>query len=222
MIHAAIFDVDGTLVDTVDMHAAAWQRAFRDFGKDFEYDAIRSQIGKGGDQFLPMFLNEKELKEFGEAVEKRRGEIYEKEFLPTVRAFPKVRELFERIRGDGVEIALASSAPDEELEVYKKVTGIADLIAAAASADDAERSKPEPDIFAAALESLGSPDPATCVVVGDTPYDAIAARRAGIRCIGLLSGGFPRESLTESGCIQIYRDTADLLESYDRSAIAAL
>lgn len=220
MIKAVIFDVDGTLVDTVDMHAHAWQQAFRDLGKEFEFEPIRSQIGKGTDQLLPVFLSETEMDEIGEKIADRRGEIFKKEYLPKAQAFPQVRELFERIRQDGLKIVLASSAPEDELKHYKKLANITDLIEGATSADDAEESKPEPDIFAAALKDLGGIEPKDCLVIGDTPYDAIAAGKLGLRCIGLLSGGFPEDSLTANGCIEIYWDPADLLSRYESSALA--
>jgi HAD superfamily hydrolase (TIGR01549 family) len=218
-VKAVIFDVDGTLVDTVDMHADAWQRALREFGKQVRFEDVRGQIGKGSDKLMPVFLSEAELEEIGEQLEKRRGEIYKSEHLPRVKAFPKVRELFERILNDGLRVALASSAPEDELKHYKEVADIADLIDAATSADDAEESKPEPDIFAAAVKSLKGVRAEDCVVVGDTPYDVIAARKIGIRAIGVLSGGFPESSLRDEGAVEIYEDPADLLGNYERSLI---
>lgn len=220
MIEAVVVDVDGTLVDTVDMHAEAWQRAFKEFGKELEFQTVREQIGKGGDQLMPEFLSEKELEEFGEKLEKRRTEIFDNEYLPNSKAFPMVRELVERIKKDGKKVVLASSATEKELEFFKKVMNIADLLEAATSADDAEESKPEPDIFEAALRKIGSPDASRCVVVGDTPYDAIAAGKINLRTIGVLSGGFPEQSLKDAGCVEIYLDPADLLARYDESAIA--
>jgi HAD superfamily hydrolase (TIGR01549 family) len=221
MIEAVIFDVDGTLVDTVDMHAKAWQRAFKEFGKKLEFQAVRDQIGKGGDQLMPEFLSEKELEEYGKKLEKRRTEIFDNEYLPKTTPFPKVRELFERIKKDGKKIVLASSATEKELEFFKKVINIADLLEAATSADDADASKPEPDIFEAALKKIGNPDVGRCIVVGDTPYDAIAAGKINLRTIGVLSGGFPERSLTNAGCIEIYKNPADLLARYDESAIGS-
>jgi HAD superfamily hydrolase (TIGR01509 family) len=220
MIEAVIFDVDGTLVDTVDMHAEAWQRAFKEFGKDLEFQAVREQIGKGGDQLMPEFLTEEEMSDFSEKLEKRRTEIFDNEYLPKTKPFPKVRELCERIKKDGKKIVLASSATEKELEFFKKTMNIADLLEAATSSDDAEESKPEPDIFEAALKKIGNPDVSKCVVVGDTPYDAIAAGKINLRTIGVLSGGFPEQSLTDAGCVEIYKDPADLLARYDESAIA--
>jgi HAD superfamily hydrolase (TIGR01549 family) len=219
MIEAVIFDVDGTLVDTVDMHAEAWQRAFREFGKDLEFQTVRQQIGKGGDQLMPEFLSEKEMDDFSERLEKRRTEIFDTEYLPKTKPFPKVRELCERIKADGLKIVLASSATEKELEFFKKALNIADLLEAATSSDDAEESKPEPDIFEAALKKIGSPDASKCVVVGDTPYDAIAAGKIKLKTIGVLSGGFPEKTLTDAGCVEIYKDPADLLTRYDESVI---
>src|SRR5947209_13508515 len=110
LIEAVIFDIDGTLVDSVDLHARAWQEAFARFGKQIPYERVRYQIGKGGDQLMPVFLSKEELEEFGEELEKYRGELFKREYLPRVRAFPRVRELFERIQRDGKRIALASSS----------------------------------------------------------------------------------------------------------------
>ncbi len=214
MSEAVIFDVDGTLVDTVDLHAKAWQEAFRDFGHEVGFQEVRSQIGKGGDQLMPVFLSRDELEQKGEALEEHRGKILRERYLPRVTAFPQVRELFERLRRDGKRIALASSAKEDELEVYKKVARIEDLIQTETSSDDAEKSKPHPDIFEAAMKRLGDLRPEDVIVVGDAPYDAEAAGKAGLRTIGLLCGGFPEEELRKAGCIAIYKDPADLLARY--------
>jgi HAD superfamily hydrolase (TIGR01549 family) len=220
VIKAAIFDVDGTLVDSVDLHARAWQEAFAHFGKHFDFERVRSQIGKGGDQLMPVFLSREELDEFGEELEKYRGELFKREYLPRVKGFPAVRELFRRVRDEGLQIALASSAKGDELKAYKKLADIEDLVEEETSSDDAEKSKPHPDIFEAALEKLEDVRPAEAVVVGDTPYDAEAAGKAGLQTIGLLSGGFPEEDLRAAGCVSIYRDAADLLANYDTSPLA--
>ena len=218
-VRAVIFDVDGTLVDTVDMHADAWRRALSDFGKEVPFEDVRAQIGKGTDQLMPVFLSEAEIRDIGEKVAGRRGEIFKNEHLPRAQAFPMVRELIERVLDDGMKVALASSAPEDELEHYKKLTGVAELIDAATSADDAEESKPEPDIFAAAVRRLKGVRAEDCVVVGDTPYDAIAAGKIGIPTIGVLSGGFPEKWLRDEGAVEIYKDPADLLANYERSLI---
>jgi HAD superfamily hydrolase (TIGR01509 family) len=216
MIEAFIFDIDGTLIDSNDFHAEAWQKAFAKYGKNFPFDKIRVQIGKGADTLLPVFLSEKEIREFGNEAAKARGEIFKNEYLARVKPFPQVRELFEKIKADGKKIALASSANEDEVEEYKKLANIEDLVEKSTSADDAEESKPEPDIFQAAIKLLGDPAPETILVVGDTPYDAEAATKANLKIIGVLCGGFPEKDLREKGCIEIYQDPADLLKNYEK------
>ena len=178
MITAVIFDIDGTLVDSVDLHAEAWQLALERFGKKVSFAEVRHQIGKGGDQLLPVFLSQREMEKFGEELEQYRSELFKKEYLPRVTAFPVVRQLFERIRQDQKRIALASSAKGDELKTYKTIAGIDDLIEAETSSDDAERSKSYPDIFEAALAELVDVARNKVVVIGDTPYDAQAAGKA--------------------------------------------
>jgi HAD superfamily hydrolase (TIGR01509 family) len=221
MIEAVIFDVDGTLVDSVDLHARSWQEAFRHFGKDVSFADVRRQIGKGADQLMPVFLSDQELKEFGSQLDTYRSELFKREYLPHVKAFPKVRELFLRLRNDGKRTVLASSAKGDELAAYKRIAGIEDLIEKETASDDAERSKPYPDIFAAALARLRNVSPQRAIVIGDTPYDAIAAAGAKLATIGVLSGGWPEEELRRAGCIAAYADPADLLERYESSPLAS-
>jgi len=217
MIQTVIFDVDGTLIDSVDLHAHAWQDVLREFGKEIPFEDVRFQIGKGGDQLMPVFLSKEEIDDRGEEITERRAAIFKEKYLARVTAFPKARELFERILADGKRIALASSAKGDELETYKKIAGIADLIETQTSSDDAAKSKPFPDIFAAALEKLGNPPVEEALVVGDTPYDVEAAGKIRLATIGLLCGGFPEETL--HGAVAIFRDPADLLLRYEDSPL---
>ena len=221
MPKAVIFDVDGTLVDSVDLHARAWQDAFRAFGHDIDFKKIRDQIGKGGDQLMPVFLNKDELEARGQELEQTRKEIFKERYLSQVQAFPKVRDLFEKLLADGLKVALASSAKGDELQRYKQLARIDDLLDTETSSDDAEKSKPHPDIFEAAIKRLNGIAPQDAVVVGDTPYDAEAASRAGIRTVGLRCGGWSEDALRQAGCIAVYADPADLLASCDRSPLAA-
>ncbi len=214
MIEAVIFDVDGTLVDSVDFHAEAWERAFARYGKDIGFDAIRSQIGKGGDQLMPEFLDEAEMTSFGEALDAARSDIFKSEYLHRVKGFPGAADLLSEIRRRGRKTALASSAKADELKVYKHAAGVEGLTDAETSSDDAERSKPHPDIFQAALKRLKL-GPDRVLVVGDTPYDADAARRAGIASIGVLCGGFEGEDIRRGGAGRVYRDPLDLLAHID-------
>jgi beta-phosphoglucomutase-like phosphatase (HAD superfamily) len=219
MVKAVIFDMDGTLVDSVDLHAQAWQDAFRDFGYEFELKAIRDQIGKGGDQHLPVFLTREEIDANGPDLEKHRGGILKERYLSQIKAFPQAPELFQRIRADKIKIVLASSAKAKELQTYKRIAGIERLIDAETSSDDAEKSKPHPDIFEAAMAKLDGVHKSEVVVVGDTPCDAEAAGKAGLSTIGFRCGGFAEAGLRDAGCFAIYDGPADLLARYDESVL---
>jgi HAD superfamily hydrolase (TIGR01549 family) len=196
------------------------QDAFREFGKRVTKEEVRSQVGKGSDQFLPVLLTREEIKRFGKKLVKRRGKIYSKKYFPKVKPFPKVRGLLERVKEAGIRIVLASSAEEGELKKYVKLADIGDLIESHTSSDDAEKSKPHPDIFKAALRELGRMKKQEVVVVGDSPYDAEGAKRAGLKSIGLLSGGFTRTRLRGAGASEIYKDPKDLLKRFDRSLLA--
>jgi HAD superfamily hydrolase (TIGR01509 family) len=213
MSGAFLFDVDGTLIDSVDLHARAWQDTLAHFGFEIPYEQVRGQIGKGGDQLMPVFVPADQLERIGDRIEKHRRELFKREYLPQVKPFPLVRELFLRIRGDGHRIALASSANADEVQNYKKLLHVDDLIDAETTSSDVENSKPCPDVFEVALEKVGV-EPDRVLVIGDTPYDAIAARRAGLRTVGVLCGGFPESDLRAEGCVGIHRDPAELLDRY--------
>jgi HAD superfamily hydrolase (TIGR01549 family) len=221
MIEAVVFDVDGTLIDSVDFHAEAWVLAFAKFGREVKFYEARRQVGKGGDQFLPVFLTKREIKEFGEAVEEERGKIFKRNFLKKIKPFAGVRELFEKLKADGKRIALASSAPQDELAVYKKIADIEDLVEEETSADDAEKSKPEPDIFLAALNRLGKMKKKNVVVIGDTAYDAEAAAKINLKTIGVLTGGWTPSELKSAGCVETFKNVEDLLRNYDKSILSS-
>jgi len=219
MPKAVIFDIDGTLIDTVDLHAAAWVEALKHFGVDVAFQDVRAQIGKGGDQILLGLLPPAMLEQRGEEIQTFRSDLFKRDYMPKARPFPGVRELFERIRAAGQRAVLASSGNADEVEQYEKIAEVADLIDSATSSDDAERSKPYPDIFQAALSKLNPLGPDDAVVVGDTPYDAEAARKAGLKSIGVLCGGFSEEALRAAGCIAVYRDPEDLLQNFEQSPL---
>ena len=214
---AIIFDVDGTLVDSVDFHAEAWQRTFSAFGFDFDLIKVREQIGKGGDQLMPVFLDGDILERQGKKIEAYRQDLFEREYFHRVIGFPKVPELFKFLIGAGKTIALGSSAKTDDLKVYKKAAGIEGMTTVETTSDDAEKSKPHPDIFLAALDRLKlSAD--IVVVVGDTPYDVEAAKKAGMRTTGLLCGGFSEESLRDAGAVDVYQDPEHLLDALKAAA----
>ena len=214
MLRAFIFDIDGTLVDSNELHVDSWDRAFRKFGKQFPRDALRAQIGKGSDQYLPQFLTEKEIADFGKQLDEYRSELFRKEYLPRVRPFPKVRELLQRIRDDDKKIVLASSGKRSDTEHYIKLLKIENLIEGYTSADDADRSKPAPDVFTAALEKLNV-RPSEAITVGDTRFDIEAVAKVGLRTIALTCGGTAEQLLRQAGAIAVFRDPAHLLAEYD-------
>lgn len=211
----AIFDVDGTLVDSVTAHAAAWQDVLREFGFTVPFNAIREQIGKGSDELLKVFLSKQDLERLEEQITERRVEIFKDNYQRLVRPFPGCRKLFRHMKDDGWNIVLGTSGKEEELKAYFPLLDIEDLIEAYTSADDADKSKPHPDIFEAALAKVAGAKPSMATVVGDTPYDAEAAVRAGMTPVGVLTGGFPEQRLRQAGCAVIFRDLEDLLARYD-------
>jgi HAD superfamily hydrolase (TIGR01549 family) len=214
IFRAFIFDIDGTLVDSNDLHVQSWNRAFRHFGKTFPIEALRDQIGKGSDQYIPQFLTADEIKSFGKQLDDYRSEIFRKEYLPKVRPFPKVRELFERIKDDRKRIVLASSGKQKDTEYYIDLLKIDDLIEGYVSGDKADRSKPAPDIFTACLDKFKLVRNES-VVIGDTRFDVEAAARAGLRSIGVTCGGTNANILRAAGATAVYKDPADILAHYD-------
>jgi beta-phosphoglucomutase-like phosphatase (HAD superfamily) len=210
---AAIFDMDGTLLDSVDLHALAWQEALLKFGHDVSFDQVRGQIGKGGDKLIPVFLAAEEQRDHGKELEEWRGKRFKSKYLPLVRPFAAVPELLRRVRDGGLQVATASSAKEDELEKYLGIAHITDLVDLTTSSDDAEESKPAPDIFEVVLRKLqiqGS----DAVAIGDTPYDAAVAT------IGVLCGGFTQSSLQQAGCVEVYPGPAALFARFADSLLA--
>lgn len=219
MPKTAIFDVDGTLVDSVDLHAIAWQKALNHFGHQVTFEEVRSQIGKGGDQLIAEFLSERDQRDHGEDMDAWRSELFKSQYLPLVRPFSAVPELLRCVRGAGLNVAVASSAKASELDVYLEIAGVRDLVDVTISADDVEQSKPAPDVFQVALKMSGMVG-SDAIAIGDTPYDAEAAGKAGIRTIGLLCGGFAESALREAGCVAVYTGPAGLLACFAASPFA--
>jgi HAD superfamily hydrolase (TIGR01509 family) len=220
MPQAVIFDIDGTLVDSVKYHAEAWVKAFAAYGYKANFEAMCQQIGKGGEFIMPEFLSPTELASDGQAISDYRKQYYQENLLPQVQPFPKVRSLFERLRKDQVQIVLASSARPETVERYKQLLEVSDLIVGVTSKGDVDEGKPSPEIFKAALKKLGTVSAEDAIVVGDSPYDAMAASQLRLPTIGVLCGGFSESSLREAGCIDIFQDPADLLARYEQSPLA--
>jgi HAD superfamily hydrolase (TIGR01509 family) len=218
-LHGMIFDIDGTLVDTNPAHVEAWRRAFQRLGYDVPTERIEVEIGKGGDLLVPSILGEEAEKRHGEALRKAQKE----EFLniarrERLRVFPCVPELFQALRQRGIRTALATSSNKKHLQASCDSAGIdlpglADVLV---TKEEAEASKPAPDLVIAAWEKLNL-TPAECAMVGDTVYDAQACRSAGVVFLGLLSGGTPADVLLEAGACGVWRDTGHLYADLDQA-----
>ncbi len=218
MIEALLCDIDGTLVESNWLHAEAWQAAFHELGIELDVETLRRQIGKGGDELIPVFVPWWRRAIVEQPLKELRSHIFRTEFLPRVEALPHARDLLVRLQELGIRPALASSASSDDLAIYKRIVGMEDLIEEESSANDARHSKPHPDIFSATLKRLGLPAKKV-MALGDTPYDAEAAGLAGIATIGVETGGWSRQELLDAGCVAVYRDVGALLDGLDQSLL---
>jgi HAD superfamily hydrolase (TIGR01509 family) len=216
VLRGVIFDIDGTLVDSNDAHARAWVDAFAEAGYDVPFEVVRPLIGMGGDKLLPKTTGLKHDSKKGKALGARRSGIFRERYLPGLRALPGSRALVERVRADGLKPIVATSAKEEELKGLLKAAEVADLMEDKATASDAKRSKPDPDIVVAAIKEAEI-EAVHLIMIGDTPYDVEAATRAGVRIIGFRSGGWKDADL--AGAVEIYDGPAHLLEAYSSSLL---
>lgn len=216
MITTILLDIDGTLIDSNDEHAWAWVDVCEEFGFPCEFEQVRSMIGMGGDKVLPELTGIEEDTPEGERITERRGEIFRTKYAPTLLPFEGVRELLERMQADGYKLVVATSAGEDDLDLLLEQAGVADLIDRATTSDDAEESKPAPDIVEAALKKAKAKADES-VMIGDTPYDVIAATKAGVRIVALRCGGWEDEEL--KGAMEIYDDPAELLNRYSESVL---
>ncbi len=208
-----LLDIDGTLLDSNDAHARAWVGALREHGVDVEFDRVRGMIGMGGDLLLPAIAEIELDSPRGRKIAKTRTTMFLAE-LPWLKPFPRAADLVRRLREAGLGCVVATSAGAQELRPMLEQCGIAGLVDHVTSAADAAVSKPAPDIVEAALaKAQATPDEA--VMIGDTPFDIEAARRAGVRIVAVRSGGWP---FTErDGALAVYDDVAAILAAFDGS-----
>lgn len=216
---AVLFDVDGTLVDSNYLHVHAWRRAFTEVGIDVESWRIHRAIGMDGSELVRLLSDGAP-----DAVRARLKDLHSRHYLESaglLAPLPGARRLLERISALDLPVVLATSAPEDELAVLRKALACDDLVAAATSSADVDVAKPEPDIIGVALARVGA-TAERAVFVGDAVWDAQACVRAGLPCIGLLSGGISRAELETAGAAAVFDDAEDLLVQLDRSPIAAL
>jgi HAD superfamily hydrolase (TIGR01509 family) len=216
-IRAVLFDIDGTLLDSNDAHAHAWLDALRGNGKDVPFDLVRSKIGKGGDKMLMEVAGIDDESPEGKLLSARRTAVFKAHYLPDLGPTPGGRALLERLRSRGLARAIVTSAGGDELADLMRQAAVVGMFDTLITSDDAEHSKPDPDLVKVALDKLGV-GPREAVMIGDTPYDITAAARAGVSTIAFRSGGWKDRDL--DGAIAIYDHPAELLSRLDQSPLA--
>ena len=218
-MQALIFDLDGTLVDTVYAHVFAWQRALLELGSPVDGWRIHRRIGMSGGLFAravareigrPLTASE------ADALQRRHGEVF-REILPDRRPLPGAIELLEALRRDGIVHGIATSGRRPEIDRSLDALGIPPETVVV-ERGDVVRAKPEPDLFLACQQRLGV-ETSDCYVVGDAVWDLLAARRAGMLSVGLLSGGYGEDELRAAGAFRVYSDAAELHASLDELGI---
>jgi len=217
-LRTVLLDVDGTLIDSNDGHARAWVGALRAHGYVVPFEQVRPLIGMGGDQLMPALTGLDPKSAEAERIGETRSELFLDEELRSLQPTRGARSLLEHLLGVGFELVVATSAKDDEVRALLEQAGVSDLIQLASSADDAERSKPDPDIVQAALRLSGS-QAAHSAMLGDTPYDVEAAARARVPAIALRCGGWWDDAAL-ARAMALYDDPADLLAHFDDSPLA--
>lgn len=216
---AVLFDMDGTLVDSNYLHVHAWIRAFDEVGVWVEGWRIHRSIGMDGGCLLKSLAGDAD-----DDVQSRAKDLhlrYLREAAPLLRPLPGARALLERVRGLGLQVVLATSSSEDELALSRPALDCDDLISASTSSKDVDVAKPEPTIVEVAMERAGV-DAEHAVYVGDAVWDIVACGRAGVRAIGLLSGGVSRGELEKSGAAAVFENPDDLREHLDDTGIGAL
>ena len=213
----AILDIDGTLVDTNYQHAVAWYRAFRRFDETLPLWRLHRAIGMGGDQLVPALAGDEFEEEHGDEVRDAEKELYA-ELMGEAAALPGATDLIRKLVELDHTVVLASSAKGDEVDHYVELLGVSDLDLPRTTSDDVEQTKPAPDLVQSALDKVDERDGA--VMLGDSVYDCEAAGRADVPSLGVLTGGFSREELTEAGARSVYESPAEILEQLEDTPFA--
>jgi HAD superfamily hydrolase (TIGR01509 family) len=214
----AILDIDGTLIDTNYQHAIAWYRAFCRHGLVLPIWRIHRDIGMGGDQLVPSLAGDDFEAEQGDAVREDEKSLYG-ELIGEVRPVQGACELIQELGKRGHTVLLASSAKQEEIDCYLDLLDARELADGWTSSADVESTKPEPDLVHTALQKAGA-DPSEAVMIGDTPYDVEAAKRAGVPTLAVLTGGFSAQELRDAAAKEVYESVEELRRKLDQTALA--
>ena len=218
-VAAVLFDIDGTLVDSNYLHVHAWYRAFTDVGIPVDAWRIHRSIGMDGDTLVATLAEDADEDTRSRA--KDLNSRYYKESASLLRPLPGALELLEAVEKLGIQVVLATSAPEDELAILRDVLDCDNLVSAMTSSEDVDTAKPRPDIINVALDRVGV-DAAHAVFVGDAVWDVEACKRADVVAIGLLSGGVSKCELEEAGAHQVFDDALHLCQHLDDTPIAAL
>jgi HAD superfamily hydrolase (TIGR01549 family) len=213
---AAILDVDGTLVDTNYQHAIAWYRAFRDNGIVLSIWRIHRSIGMGGDQLVEALAGEQADREKGDDIRDAEKEHYSK-LIGEVEPLEGSRELIEELKERGHAVVLASSAKEDEVDVYLDLLGAREVVDAWTTSADVESTKPAPDLVQVAVEKAGGGE---AVMVGDSTYDCEAAKRAGLETVAVLTGGFSEDELSDAGAAVVFESIVALRDSLEETPLS--
>lgn len=217
MVDAALLDIDGTLVLSNDQHAQAWVDAYAEHGYKISFEQVRPLIGMGGDKLMARLTPQlDETEGEGKAIAQRRKQIFATRYADDLVSAPGARALIQYMCEAGVRLIVATSAKPDELKLLLKAAQVDDFLTEATTSDDANESKPDPDIVSVALDRLGTP-PERAIMIGDTPYDVESASRCGVGVIALRCGGWEDAKLKRA--LAIYDSPADLLEHYAHSPL---
>ena len=219
MRKAVLCDLDGTLLDSNHFHAEAWQRTLAEFGFQTDFEEVVKQIGKGGDNLLPCFVPEHKLKELEETLKSFRKDLFHREYMDRIVPFSDAGLLLRRMRQEGLRVALASSSDKEDLHAFLMLLRIHDVVEEPTTADDAEETKPAPDIFQVSVKKLQI-ESADAIALGDTPWDIQAAKKAGVDTVAVTCGGWKEDDLKDAGAIAVFRDPADILRNFEKTPFA--
>ncbi|WP_405577635.1 HAD family hydrolase [Streptomyces sp. NBC_01190] len=216
---AVLFDVDGTLMDTVYLHTVAWWEALRQQGHQVTMARIHRCVGMGSDHLLDTLLGEERDRDGDDALSAAHDTVYA-QYWSRLAPLPGASDLLRACAERGWSVVLASSAKSKEAEVMMRALDAGEAIAAVTTSDDVSSTKPAPDLVQRALEKAGVPAE-RAVFIGDAAWDAQAAGKAGVRCLGLLTGGWNRQELLDAGAEAVYASPAELLEDIEATWLAA-